>query len=547
MQRRLLLSTPAVSMIVLIVTVVMIPLTHMQAEAGDLDLAFGSGGKVFPDFGGAASAKTVILEPDGKIIVGGPVFHASGDFGLIRFNTDGSLDPTFGSGGKVITNFFTVGGFESFDSLNALVLQPDGRIIAAGTSFDNGRFVFALARYNNDGSLDTSFGESGKLVTSPSPFDSGANAVALQPDGKIIAAGSVGRSFSSPPMSDFALIRYDSKGGLDLAFGNGGVVATDILHLAAAANSIVLQPDGRIVVGGATQVVDFLPTFFIPVLARYNGDGSLDASFGTGGTVRVPIIATGSAIALQADGKIVVAGSFIDSSSSTNRSSDFALVRLNRDGSIDDAFGKQGRATADFDLDDDEATALAVDPLGRIVAVGGAFRQIGRQERGEFAVARFISDGRLDRSFASDGKASYNFFGFADEARAVTLQTDGKIVAVGDADRGTQHSMAILRFSGGPAFNLCVQDDSNGNLLQINTTTGEYQFTNCAGLTIGGTGTLTKRGNQITLQHNGSDRRVMASIDSSTKRAIASIQLLSQGRTFGITDRNITNNTCACR
>jgi hypothetical protein len=96
-------------------------------------------------------------------------------------------------------------------------------------------------------------------------------------------------------------------------------------------------------------------------------------------------------------------------------------------------------------------------------------------------------------------------------------------------------------------FDICLQDDSSNNVLQINTTTGEYQFTNCAGLTIGGTGTLTKRGNQITLQHNASDRRVLASIDSSTKRATASVQLLSTGRTFGITDRNITNNTCACR
>lgn len=102
-------------------------------------------------------------------------------------------------------------------------------------------------------------------------------------------------------------------------------------------------------------------------------------------------------------------------------------------------------------------------------------------------------------------------------------------------------------YEAAPSFDLCIQDDSNGNILQINTTTGDYQFTNCAGLTIGGTGILTKRGSQITLQHNASDRRVMASIDSSTKRATASIQLFSQGRTFSITDRNITNSTCACR
>jgi DNA-binding beta-propeller fold protein YncE len=98
-----------------------------------------------------------------------------------------------------------------------------------------------------------------------------------------------------------------------------------------------------------------------------------------------------------------------------------------------------------------------------------------------------------------------------------------------------------------PAFNLCIQDDSNGNLLQVNTTTGDYQFTNCGGLTLGGTGTVTKRGSQITLQHNAPDRRVMATLDTSTNRATASIQLFSQGRTFSITDRDITNNTCACK
>ena len=98
-----------------------------------------------------------------------------------------------------------------------------------------------------------------------------------------------------------------------------------------------------------------------------------------------------------------------------------------------------------------------------------------------------------------------------------------------------------------PPFNLCIQDESNGNLLQVNTTTGNYQFTNCNGLTIGGTGTLTRRGSLMTLQHNVADRRVTASSDTSTKRATASIQFFSQGRTFSITDRNITNNACACK
>jgi len=151
--------------------------------------------------------------------------------------------------------------------------------------------------------------------------------------------------------------------------------------------------------------------------------------------------------------------------------------------------------------------------------------------------------------FGNGGRLPTDFSGSLDLANKALIQRDGKIIAAGTTLRPndpTNSDFAFARYNGDPVFDLCIQDDGSGSLLQISTTTGEYQFTNCGGLTVGGTGMLTRRGSTITLQHNSTDRRVTATIDKATGRATA-LQLLSQGRTFSITDRNINNNTCACR
>lgn len=166
-----------------------------------------------------------------------------------------------------------------------------------------------------------------------------------------------------------------------------------------------------------------------------------------------------------------------------------------------------------------------------------------------FGLARYNSNGTLDSTFGSGGKLISDVTYDRTGTRAIAIQPDGKILMAGESyhafERGSDYT--IFRYEGDPPFDLCIQDDSNSNLLQLNTTTGEYLFTNCGRLTLGGTGTLTKRGSLTILQHNTADRKVVASIDAATSRATASVQLLSQGQMFGITDRNLANNTCACR
>ena len=321
--------TPLLALIVL--GLFFAPSAGAQAQ-GSLDTSFGTGGKQTTDFGGGPDiGQGSVVQPDGKIVVVG---HASGDFALARYNADGSLDTSFGDGGKQTTDI--AGGY---DQGRALAVQPDGKIVVAGYT-DAGGGDFALARYNADGSLDTSFGDGGKQTTDFGDLDNQGNALALQPDGKIVVAGST----SGEGGYDFALARYNADGSLDTTFGDGGKQTTDFAGLDNQGNALALQPDGKIVVAGHACVFgcDF-------ALARYNADGSLDTTFGDGGKQTTDFgdsYDQGHAVAVQPDGKIVVAG-FTDIGGG-----DFALARYNADGSLDMSFGDGGKQTTDFGGDE---------------------------------------------------------------------------------------------------------------------------------------------------------------------------------------------------
>jgi uncharacterized delta-60 repeat protein len=282
---------------------------------GDLDPTFGSGGKVTTDFaGGSDVAIGVALQPDGKIVAAGsatPKATIFSDFALARYNPDGSLDATFGSGGKVTTEF--TGGS---DRASAVALQPDGKIVAAGTAFTGTSYNVALARYNPDGSLDATFGSGGKVTTEFTGNFDQANAVALQPNGKIVAAGNTGAGTSH----DFALARYNPDGSLDATFGSGGKVTTDFTGGSDQATALSLQPNGKIVAAGTASTGTILEF----ALVRYKKHGGLDPSFGSGGKVTTDF--TGSndvawGVALQPDRKIVAVGG------AGTVNSDFALAR----------------------------------------------------------------------------------------------------------------------------------------------------------------------------------------------------------------------------
>lgn len=266
---------------------------------------------------------------DGKILAAGQTTTvAFGRMALLRYNSDGSLDQTYGDNGVTITEF-PVGpnGVNGGVSAYALALQADGKAVLAGSYVDNSFSEFAVARFNTDGSLDTSFGNDGRLVTSTGSGDALALDVAVQTDGKIVAAGSFEASNDN---DNFALARYNSDGTLDSAFGRGGIVTTDLFNgTDDTITGIALQSDGRIIAVGQTGNY---PTFNFAV-TRYTTAGRLDTTLGKGGKVSTDFGAGGSfdiayGVVLAADGKIVVAG---ESNGASVQDFDFAVSRyLNR-------------------------------------------------------------------------------------------------------------------------------------------------------------------------------------------------------------------------
>jgi len=353
---------------------------------GSLDSSFGTGGKVTTDIGtlSSDSVNAIAVQSDGKILLGGR-FNPSGsnDFAVVRYNTDGSLDSSFGTGGKVTTDIGTV----SDETANAIAVQSDGKILLAGKTDTSGTNDFAVVRYNSNGTLDATFGTAGKAITDiGTASDDTATAMTLQSDGKILLAG-----FSNAgAANDFTVIRYNSNGALDATFGTGGKVTTDIGTVSDdIANAMAVQSDGKILLAGYTNTSgtnDF-------TVIRYSTVGTLDASFGTGGKVTTDIGTTSVerayAMTVQSDGKIALAGSFFGSSSW-----DFAVVRYNSNGTLDSSFGTGGTLTTDIDSNsDDQISAILIESDGKIL-LGGASDADDPGNTYDFALKRILATGQ---------------------------------------------------------------------------------------------------------------------------------------------------------
>ena len=402
------------------------------AVPSGLDTSFGVGGKAdTTERGGPGTAfggdrSSMALQADGKIVMVGGTFT---DFILARFNADGSLDTGFGVGGKVTTDMGS--GFRS-EEAQAVAIQPDGRIVVVGyAAIDTAPpaprppATFALARYNTDGSLDTSFGSGGKVSGNVNGL---AYAVRVQADGKIVVAGDVPfPSTNGIDFSDFTVARFNANGSLDLAFGTSGTgqVATEIGGAGNSGRNLVLQANGAIVVSGAPPCSQ--PGCYHTDVVRYNANGTLDASFGSGGKLTLAGVAVGEGLALQRDGRLVLAGSVTDFT--VPATARFLLMRLNADGSPDTSFGNAGRVDTAFS-ESAFARAVALQADGKIVAVGSRAFSVSS----DFVVARYNADGSVDRGFGSDGNLSIDFFGFTDIGENVLVQPDGKIVVGGQAE-----------------------------------------------------------------------------------------------------------------
>ncbi len=395
---------------------------------GSLDMSFDGDGQLTTRFDPIYSddAHSVVVQADGKILVAGSTGNSAtdADFALARFNPDGSLDTSFDADGKVSTDFTAA---DDTDKGCSVAVQPDGKIVVAGSSNAD----FALARYNSDGSLDASFDGDGKVTTAITQSIDAARSLAIQADGKILVSG-------SGADGALALARYNDDGSLDSSFDGDGIVTLP----GNTGMSMAVQSDGKILVAGSRLMgTDGVHDEFS--LARFNADGSLDTSFSDDGmlTTKIGDASNGFSVAVQADGKILVAGTSYRpvEIGSQLLQGDFALARYTSSGSLDTSFDGDGWLTTALGAADDVASSVALQSDSKILVSGVSYHSDGSSD---FALVRYNADGSLDASFDGDGKLTTALpnDGFTDNGMAVAR--DGSILLAGTASS----NFAVMRY-----------------------------------------------------------------------------------------------------
>jgi uncharacterized delta-60 repeat protein len=388
-----------------------------------LDPKFGGDGIVTTaTYSGDDTAYEVLVQPDGKIVATG----RGKDFTVVRYLPDGRLDPAFGRGGTVTTKVGTLG----VRGAGAAALQPDGRIIVAGGSHAAGD-DFTLVRYLSNGALDLSFGRRGVVQTDFAQNDERIEDVVLQADGKIVAAGWT-RTLPGA-LYRFALARYLPNGSLDTSFGTGGKVVTALSQGYDQAYGVALQPDGKIVLAGYSTGVAaarYNPDGTLDTAPDTGFGPVVDATTGArAGFVIIPVgdLPQARDVAIQPDGRIVAAGFTVQPGSQDH---DFVLVRYTPDGGLDPTWNGTGIVTTDFlpGTQDGVDAALGVSVLadGKILAAGAA--------AGRFALARYNPDGTLDAGFGTGGLVATAIGGGAGGEALAIQPADGKIVVAGGSD-----------------------------------------------------------------------------------------------------------------
>jgi uncharacterized delta-60 repeat protein len=418
--------------------------TTIDASSGALDPSFGENGKFHKNFfGSTEDATDIATQSDGRLIIVGNTYRdaTATDIMLSRYQDDGSLDPSFGVGGIVTADFF-----HGSEYAVAVAIQPDDKIlVAARVSVPPGRSL-GLARFKKDGKLDRSFGEDGLAAVDFFDFSESVNNLVIQPDGKIIVVGEAGQ----PGVGHVtAIVRFLSDGNLDSSFGLSGRVTSNFGDpdafagiISSQATDVALQNDGKIVIVGESLFLtsnDF-------IVARYLNDGSPDQTFGIGGLVRTDFqssIDLAAAVEILPDGKILVGGFAYNG---PLVSFDFALARYNADGSLDPSFNHGGKVVTDFSGNSDRAYAMNVDSTGKILLAGDSYSPTTGYD---FALSRFNPDGSLDWDFGTDGRVKTDFMGQNDSANSLLVQKSGKIMLVGGAQQTFYISdTAIARYTG---------------------------------------------------------------------------------------------------
>jgi uncharacterized delta-60 repeat protein len=350
----------------------------------------------------------IALTKDDKVIMAGTASLISG-FSIATYNANGSPDSSFGINGFVSTDF----GYSAATAYGVAV-QPDGKIVAAGCGNLNGIDIL-LARYNTDGSLDKSLGNGGKVIADFGGWEY-VTSMALQPDGKIVVCGNVGYILM--------LARFNTDGSIDKSFGNEGEALLNVGGGLQYGTCVAIQPDGKILQGGYKSAA----TKFL--IVRYLSNGSVDTGFGQNGIVETDFNQNGEivyAINVQPIGIIDAAGSMNIYAGSTIEN--MAIAQYTENGSLDQTFGNNGKSVIVLG-DNSSARAIAYQKDGKIILAGGIGGEITAPISENAAIARLNADGTVDSTFGSNGKQVTDF-GYYERFNGVALQSNGKIIAGG--------------------------------------------------------------------------------------------------------------------
>ena len=385
----------------------------LNVKAGDLDVGFGNVGFATASLRNFNQANGIAVQPDGKIIVVGQSYGSglSTLATVLRYNADGTLDTRFDGDGIAA---FAATPVDFNPGFSAVVVQPDGKVVAAGNvTRSSGNTDYLVVRFNPDGALDTEFGSGGVVRTDLGSSADLAGSIALLSDGKIVVSGVVDYAY-------FGVVRYNANGSLDNSFDGDGISL--LPGAPSLRRGMAVQPDGKIVVIGLSLV------------ARFNTDGSLDTSFDVDGMASPG----GYTVAMQPDGKIVIGTGRNDPGGKL----DFAISRLNSNGSIDTSFGSNGLVQTDIGLSpidepytQDVLKDIVVQPNGQILAIGTAqSNRVTGDVWINAATVRYNANGSIDTGFGNDNgiaMTDFPFYDVYDVPQAVAVQPDGKIVMAG--------------------------------------------------------------------------------------------------------------------
>lgn len=417
---------------------------NLYAQAGGtLDNTFGINGIVTNPNGTINDvANTMALQADGKIIVAG---QSAADFCVRRYNTNGSLDNSFGTNGQVITSLSA----SQVDYALSIAIQSDGKIIVGGFSYqgvnDND---FSLVRYNPNGSLDNSFGINGKVTTNiPNQYSKKDHLakILLHPNGKITAVGS-STDINGSGYCYTDIVKYNIDGSLDNTFGSGGIFFES--HGLYNVSDAALLPNGNIIVSGLQPATDGLNN---PIPGAFNiflwdvfgnNNFSLTHTIQTNGLPLYYTVSTAK-LAIQPDGKMFVAGN-----TKINGKIQFSLTKFNSNGTIDNTFGNGGAVYSSFISTYNSVQSVALQADGKIVLAGWD------NNGNSFALARYTTAGIPDATFNSTGETSTNINTGEDQSASMAIQPDGKIIVAGYSISGANYDFALARYLSGPLIGI---------------------------------------------------------------------------------------------